>query len=77
MLEEHLKAIRSKEKEAKTEVKEAGARVESILEEARRKGEEHLEKVRADAAELERSLVSRARREADRRPERRRQEERP
>lgn len=65
MLETHLKTIRSKEIEAKAGVKKAEARAESILEEAHGKGEDHLEGVRADAAELERSLVSGARREAE------------
>ena len=67
MLEEHLKSIRSKEREAKARVQEAHVRAESILEEARGRAGEHLDGVRTEAAELEKSLVAAARRGAEER----------
>ncbi len=60
MIEEHLKAIAAKEKEAKSRIREAKAMAQDIIEKARRDGENRIEQVKIDAAELERSLKAEA-----------------
>jgi vacuolar-type H+-ATPase subunit H len=67
MLKKHLEVIRHKEKEARAAVKEATSRAESIKESAREQGRGHLEEVRADTLELQKSLVAKARVEAEER----------
>jgi|GEM_PF-1964959 len=65
MIEEHLKAIRDREKGAKERIHETRSKVEEILEREREAGEKGVEEVRVEAADLERSLLSGARRSAD------------
>ena len=56
MIEEHLKAIAAKEKEAKSHIRGAEAMAQEIIERARQDGEDRIEQVKIDATELERSL---------------------
>jgi len=65
MIEEHLSRIRSKEEEFKRRSVEAELRATEIVEKARADGEKHLDEVRMETAELERSLMASARRTAD------------
>ena len=65
MLKEHLEAVRSKEKEAKAALKEAESLAEAIKDKAREQGERLLAETRAQAADLERSLLAKARRDAE------------
>jgi F0F1-type ATP synthase membrane subunit b/b' len=60
MIEEHLKAIAAKEKEAKEHVRGAEAMAQEIIEKARRDGEKRIEQVKMDAAEFERALKAEA-----------------
>lgn len=65
MLKRHLEAIRKKEKEAKAAAREALARGDSIREGSREEGRTLLDEVRADTLELQKSLVAKARVEAE------------
>ncbi len=65
MLKKHLEAISKKEKEAKATAKEALVRADSIRERSREEGRTHLDEIRADALELQKSLVAKARVEAE------------
>lgn len=60
MIEEHLEAIRAKEKEAKARIRGAEAQAQDIIEKARQEGENQIEQVKIDAAQLERSLKAEA-----------------
>jgi vacuolar-type H+-ATPase subunit H len=65
MIEEHLSRIRSKEEEARARTAEAAARAAELVERAREDGRRHVEDVKVEAAELERSLMAASRRSAD------------
>ena len=65
MINRHLEAIREKEKAAKGAAREALARADSIKERSREQGRTHLDEVRADTLELQKSLVAKARVEAE------------
>jgi vacuolar-type H+-ATPase subunit H len=60
MIEEHLKAIADKEKEAASHIRNAETMAQEIIEKARQEGEDQIEQIKIDAAELERSLKAEA-----------------
>lgn len=61
MLKRDLEAIREKERAARAAAREALARADSIREKSREEGRTHLDEVRADSLELQKSLVAKAR----------------
>lgn len=65
MIEEHLSRIRAGEDEAKARIAEAEARAVELVEKSREDGARHLDDVRGEALETERSLMAAARRGAD------------
>ncbi len=65
MLGKHLETIREKEKAAKGAAREALARADSIKERSREQGRTHLDEIRADTLELQKSLVAKARVDAE------------
>lgn len=65
MIEEHLGLIRSKETESKERVATAEARAVELVEKERESAGKLLDEERLKAAELERSLLAAARRNAD------------
>jgi nucleosome binding factor SPN SPT16 subunit len=65
MLKRHLEAIRKKEKAARAAAREVLARADSIRERYREEGRTHLDEVRADSLELQKSLVAKARVEGE------------
>jgi DNA anti-recombination protein RmuC len=65
MLKRHLEAVRNREKEAKAAAREALARADSIRESSQEQGRALLDEVRADTLELQKSLVAKARVEAE------------
>jgi vacuolar-type H+-ATPase subunit H len=65
MIEEHLGLIRSKEAESKERIAEAGAGAAGLVEKERENAGKLLDEERLKAAELERSLLAAARRNAD------------
>ena len=67
MIEEHLSLIRSKEAESKERIAGAEARAVELVEKERENAVKLLDEERLKAAELERSLLAAARRNADER----------
>ena len=67
MIEEHLNRIRSKEEEARSRAADAAVKAAELIERAREEGNKYLEDVVLETAELERSLMAAARRNADER----------
>jgi vacuolar-type H+-ATPase subunit H len=65
MIEEHLGLIRSKEAESRERVAAAEARAVELVEKEREGASKLLDDERLQAAELERSLLAAARRNAD------------
>ena len=60
MIEEHLKAIAEKEKEARSHIRGAETMAQEIIEKARQEGESLIDQVKIDATELERTLKAEA-----------------
>ena len=67
MIEEHLSRIRSQEEAAKSRVAEAEIKAAELVEKSREDGAKHLDDVRGEAHEIERSLMAAARWSADER----------
>lgn len=65
MIEEHLGLIRSKEAESKERIAGAEAKAVELVEKERERAGKLLDEERLQAAELERSLLAAARRNAD------------
>jgi len=65
MIEEHLSRIRLKEEESKMRLSAAEVEAAAHIEKERENGVRHLGDVRMECAELERSLIATARRNAD------------
>jgi len=65
MIEEHLSRIRLKEEESKMRLSAAEVEAAERIEKAHEDGVKHLDDVRMECADLERSFVASARRNAD------------
>jgi len=65
MIEEHLNRIRATEDESRSRLAAAEAEAAELVEKARASGMQHLDEVRTECGELERSLMAAARRNAD------------